>query len=302
MNDGCLVWVYLGHGQRTALDYVAGPRGPEPILSVDDVQRRQGGARCPLAVLIACDTGAYDVPGDSLAEELLLSEAGPVAVVAASRISMPYGNTVFGYELLRAGLVDRPLTLGATIRLAQQRTLGVRADDPLRKSFDTLAAVLNPILQRGEPRWKPDDLATERSEHIAMYQLFGDPLLRWRRPGTIELSAPDEVPSGGSLKLEGTANFDGECVIEVVRVGPPAPAKLGASAADVGVVASASTTVRGGRLYVAVPLPTEAAGPVKVRAYLRGPGGSAVGGAVVVVRRADEGRGRPAAAAESAAR
>jgi hypothetical protein len=58
-------------------------------------------------VLIACYTGAIDARDDSLAEELVLDEQGPIAAIAATRVTMPYGNTVLGCELLRAAFTDR---------------------------------------------------------------------------------------------------------------------------------------------------------------------------------------------------
>ena len=80
---------------------------------------------------------------------------------------MPYGNTVLGYELLRACFKDRPNELGNIVRLAQRRALDQSADNPLRASLDGLAHGLSP---------PPIDLAAERREHVMMYHLFGDPL------------------------------------------------------------------------------------------------------------------------------
>ena len=45
------------------------------------------------------------------------------------------------------------------------------ADDPLRTSLDAMAQGLSP---------PPVDLPAERREHVLMYHLFGDPLLRLR--------------------------------------------------------------------------------------------------------------------------
>jgi hypothetical protein len=90
-------------------------------------------------------------------------------VIAASRVTMPYGNTVIGYELLRACFQDRSAALGEILRLAQQRTLAPTANDQLRSSLDAIAAGLSPA---------PVDLLTERREHVLMYHLIGDPLTR----------------------------------------------------------------------------------------------------------------------------
>ena len=187
LSEGSLAWVYLGHGQPTELDRVPTATGSESILSVGDVPKLRCSGHSPLAVLVACYTGAMDASRDCLAEELLVAEEGPVAVIAATRVSMPYGNTVLGCELLRACFRDRPLHLGDTLRLAEQRTLAPRADDNLRASLDSMAAGISPA---------PVDLEAERREHVLMYHLLGDPLLHLRYPASSELNAMESERAG----------------------------------------------------------------------------------------------------------
>lgn len=190
MADGCLAWVYLGHGLPYELDLLGATKRPEPILKTADVPMLGCGANSPLAVLVACYTGAFDAPRDCLAEELALHEGGPVAVIAATRVTMPYGNTVFGCELLRAGFMSRAATVGELWTTAQRRTLADAMPlDSLRLSVDVLARRVSP---------PPIDLAAERREHVLMYHLFGDPLLRLQypvaaTPETTRLSAATEV-------------------------------------------------------------------------------------------------------------
>jgi Peptidase family C25 len=127
-----------------------------------------------LAVLVACYTGAFDASADCLGEELVLADHGPVAVIAATRVTMPYGNTVLGCELLRACFGTRQPAIGDVVRLAQRRTLEKpAAGDVLRISLDSLAENLAAT---------SNDLAAERREHVWMYQLLGDPLIELRRP------------------------------------------------------------------------------------------------------------------------
>ena len=171
LSEGSLAWVYLGHGRATELDHVPTPTGSESILSVGDVPKLRCGGHSPLVVLVACYTGAMDAPRNCLAEELLMADEGPVAVIAATRVTMPYGNTVLGCELLRACFRDRPEHLGDTLRLAQRKTLSPSQSDQLRLSLDSMAAGLSPA---------PVDLTSERREHVLMYHLFGDPLLHLR--------------------------------------------------------------------------------------------------------------------------
>jgi hypothetical protein len=186
LDGGGLAWIYVGHGLPTELVYAATATGFKSLLSTRDVPQLHCGPHNPLAVLVACYTGAMDAPHGCLGEELLLAEEGPVAVIAATRVTMPYGNTIMGCELLRACFQDRPVAVGDVLRLAQRRVLAPSSKeqpnkDQLRATLDGMAEVLSP---------PPVDLAAERREHVLMYQLIGDPLLRLRRP-------PAEVAQGG---------------------------------------------------------------------------------------------------------
>jgi hypothetical protein len=188
LNGGGLAWIYLGHGLPTELIYATSADRVKSLLSTRDVSRLHCGPHNPLAVLVACYAGAMDAPQGCLGEELLLAEDGPVAVIAATRVTMPYGNTVIGCELLRACFRDRPESLGDIVRLAQRRVLAP-ADkdqppkDQLRTMLDGMAEVLSP---------PPVDLAAERHEHVLLYQLIGDPLTRLHRP-VAEVAKGDSV-------------------------------------------------------------------------------------------------------------
>ena len=179
LNGGGLAWIYVGHGLPTELVHAPSAKGTKSILSTRDVPQLHCGPHNPLAVLVACYTGAMDAPDGCLAEELLLAEEGPVAVIAATRVTMPYGNTIMGCELLRACFQDRPVTVGDILRLAQRRVLAPsqkkdpRIKDQLRATLDGMAELLSP---------PQVDLAAERREHVLMYQMIGDPLLRLHLP------------------------------------------------------------------------------------------------------------------------
>jgi hypothetical protein len=191
LNGGGLAWIYVGHGLPTELVYAATATGFKSVLSTRDVPQLHCGPHNPLAVLVACYTGAMDAPHGCLGEELLLAEEGPVAVIAATRVTMPYGNTIMACELLRACFQDRPAAVGDVLRLAQQRMLaptnkGQPSKDQLRATLDGMAEMLSP---------PPVDLAAERREHVLMYQLIGDPLLRLHRPAA-------EVAHGGTAATQ----------------------------------------------------------------------------------------------------
>jgi hypothetical protein len=174
ISAGAFAWIYLGHGLPTMTDVAETPRGPRPILSTGDVSELRCGANCPLAVLVACYTGAIDARDDSLGEALVVEERGPVAAIAATRVTMPYGNTVLGCELLRAAFARPGATLGEVWLAGQRATLAdAKQDDSLRTSLDSLARGVSP---------PPVDLAAERREHVLLYQLLGDPLTRLNYP------------------------------------------------------------------------------------------------------------------------
>ena len=94
---------------------------------------------------------------------------------------MPYGNTIMGCELLRACFQDRPVAVGDILRLAQLRALTPSGNDQLSK--DQLRATLDGMAEILSP--PPVDLAAERREHVLMYQLIGDPLLRLHRSTSV---------------------------------------------------------------------------------------------------------------------
>jgi hypothetical protein len=267
IDEGSLVWVYLGHGLPTELDSIRTTSGDRPILAAADVPQLHCGSNSPLAVLIACYTGAIDAPRGCLAESLLLHEQGPVAVVAATRVTMPYGNAVFGCELLRSCFGDQPATLGDLWKLAQRRTLAESPDDPLRKSLDALAGGLSP---------PPVDLVAERREHVQMYQLFGDPLLRLQYPRDLQLTTTSEATSGEKLVIEGRSNVAGQCTVELV----PDPVPTG----NASVTTAATQSVEPGPFRVTLQVPTVAAGKYTVRGFVAGQSEFAMGATTVALR------------------
>ncbi len=285
VSGDCLAWIYLGHGLPTELDHVVTPAGEVPILSVDDVAQLRGGAARPLAVLVACYTGALDARHDCLAERLVMAQQGPVAVVAATRVTMPYGNTVLGCELLRACFAEPEARLGDVWRRALCQSLAeAPADDPLRTSLDALARSLSPPLafagqttnEEGRS-WQPADLATERQEHAWMYQLLGDPLLRLQRPGALELESPADVAAGEALTIASRSDVVGHCTVELVPAG--------ALAGDQPALATSGQPVETGSFRAKLTLPDGIEGRYMVRAFVSGANDAALGATDVTIHR-----------------
>ncbi|MDX1963374.1 MAG: C25 family cysteine peptidase [Pirellulales bacterium] len=210
-NEGCLFWIYVGHGQPRGLDYLYTPdRGAYPILRFEDCREMRARGTPPIAIFLACSTGAFDKAQDALAEEILRQPAGPVAVIANTRVAMPYGMSVFGLEGLHAGLRETDggtgdIRLGQVVQQAKLRSLRPpeRAERlPVRRALDATAAVLTP---------EGHDASAELLEHAHLITLFGDPLLQLPRPGTISLAGPARAARGSTITVAATLPCAGKC-------------------------------------------------------------------------------------------
>jgi hypothetical protein len=204
MSEGCLFWVYIGHGHPRGLDLVRMPnRKAYEIMECRDCVALTPPKTAPLAMFLACSTGAFDKPEDCLAEDLLRSDSGPVAILASSRVAMPYGLSVFATEALQAGLVERTATLGEIVRLAKVRAL--QQKDPagntprggaaIRNMLDSIAGLLTP---------GGHDSRLELLEHAHLLQLFGDPCLKMVYPESITLAGPAKAKAGSKVEFTAT--------------------------------------------------------------------------------------------------
>jgi hypothetical protein len=211
-NEGCLFWVYIGHGQERALDQVRIPGERFHIFDVDDCQELNATTGSPIAVMLACYTAAFDQPQDCLAEEMLRAGGGPVAVLGGSRVTMPYAMGVLGSALMDEYFHRRPETLGDAI-LAAKRTMMAPPDEknPLgninRLLLDGVAAAISPSREM---------LEEERREHLHLFTLIGDPMLRLAYPEHVQLTAPREAQPGQTLRIEGRTALAGQGVLELV--------------------------------------------------------------------------------------
>ncbi len=168
-KGGLHLWAYFGHGSPGALCPV-----PKTLWKASQLLPSRGKLSGTVAGLFCCSTGQMDSPwGACLAEELLRSPPGPVALIAASEVTMPYGHAILGRELLR-GLFEIPLesrermTLGRWFWQAQRRVWqGWQKNDPLNQAMSLAARWLSPN----------PNLKRERREHVWLFHLLGDPLL-----------------------------------------------------------------------------------------------------------------------------
>ena len=163
--------------------------------------------RSPIALLLCCSTGGFDQRDDCLAEELVRANEGPVAALAGSRVTMPYAMSVLGAEMLRIYFSEDCRTVGELLVAGKRAMITRPRDDERSQAIDALAKLLNPASQ---------DLAIERAEHLELFNLIGDPLLKLPRAATAELKSPARVRSGETLTITGTAPMDGPVEVELV--------------------------------------------------------------------------------------
>lgn len=170
LREPALAWIYMGHGTARGLDAVEPVRDAPRILHCRDLPRTDTPTTGPVfAAMLACETGRIDAE-ECLAESMVLCPRGPLAVLASSRVCMPYGNSVLGIELLSCLFEPNQSTsLGECVREGKRRALRDDSELPLRKSVRQIGLGLSP---------NADLLGQEVVEHVQMYNLLGDPLLR----------------------------------------------------------------------------------------------------------------------------
>jgi len=294
LNRGCLFWVYVGHGYPTRLDRLRVPGAMYHIFDTRDAPKIRCAGRAPIAVLLACHAGAFDLSVDCLAEEMLLADDGPVAVVCASRLTMPYAMAVIGDGLLHECFQKQRSTLGEVL-LHAKRGMVARQTTPSagRRTLDALAAMLSP---------SPDELPAERAEHLSLFNLLGDPLLQLRYPKSVPLDVPEYGAAGHRIEVSGTSPLAGDCTIELVcrrdrtTFTPPVrnqfDSNFNSLAAYTDVYrkandqrfASKTIAVDTGRFRNSIEIPAEARGPCHVRVFVRDEKHFALGAADIYVR------------------
>jgi len=273
-QQGCRFWVYAGHGLITELDRVP-PRTGKPILDCESVNRLDRPlGNSPVALLLACYSGAVDGPRDSLAEEMIRCDGGPIAVLGGSRVTMPYGNTITAVGMIKAVYADRAPRLGtAWLRTVQQMYQEqIEDSSTTRVMIEALAGMFSP---------KGTKLLDERREHLLLYNLIGDPTLKLHHPRTAEVAvasghAPDEA-----IRVDVTSPIDGQLTISLDR---PLGSGTGDDPHDLTVASITTATVADKSVEHSFQLPSELRGPITVRVFVEGESAWATGSARTIIR------------------
>ncbi len=211
-NEGALAMTYIGHGSVDGLDQVV----EELILDTANLSDLDPVGRAPILTIIACFTGDFTSPTDSLSEMILKGDKGIVAIFSSTEISDPAINAIVAMEMGAAIFEAQPETLGEGLMAVKDGIVNREGDD------------LRDIIIDFRKTMGPEELTEEQIidlliQHIHMYNLFGDPALVIPFPrGEVILTLDkQEYSAGETVLVEGavTGVSDGQAIVslEVAR-------------------------------------------------------------------------------------
>ncbi len=229
INEGGLFWVYIGHGSVDRLDDFVVGNDAIPICLKEDVLRFEVQDGPPIALMLACFTGAFDARVDCFAETLLARKNGPVAVIAGSRVTMPYGLSQLSTEMMDGCFRDQIPTLGGILLNAKRNIWkqsevtttiqngDVKAPQSQVSAMDRLRAKQQSMITQMATALSPDghDLMEERREHVRLMNLLGDPLLRIKHPVSMTIHCETEPNSGKPMIVTGSSPNPGRLKLEL---------------------------------------------------------------------------------------
>ncbi|MBN2215959.1 MAG: hypothetical protein JW719_01150 [Pirellulales bacterium] len=207
LNDGAMFWTYIGHANPLRLAAMRVPGGRYPLLSTRDAERLQADRGPSIALFLCCYAGAIDSRPDCLAEALVRQPGGPVAAVASSRVAMPYAMAVMCREMMDACFKQRTATLGEAVLTAKRSLVHPAEENETRTMLDSIGSLVSPS----------KSLADERTEHVTLFNLIGDPCLRLRWPRTVTVAAVPDAADRAKLVVEGDSPIAGRALVELVR-------------------------------------------------------------------------------------
>ena len=218
LNEGSLFWVYMGHGHPHRLDYVRTPIGGFPMFRDADISQVNCQQGQPIALMLACYTGAFDFPRDCLAERLVNAPGGPIAALCGSRVTMPCGMSLLSVGLIEEYFSGDKETLGQMFLAAKRKlVLGPEAEAERNampaayeaKYRDTIRMLGKTLSPSG------NNLNAEAREHAYLFHLLGDPLLRIQRPHVLPLLA-EPSQDGLTIRVSGQSPHAGTLITELV--------------------------------------------------------------------------------------
>lgn len=264
INEETLFALYMGHGFISELDQIVDNSGRAfSIFDIQNCDDLNNYKHPPIMFFFACYVGAYDAWEPSLSEELILRDGGPIAVIAASRVTAPYGMSVWGLALLDSlfGEDSRnsrqsEIVLGRVFNEAQKRTVVFKNSDNKSATGDVVKNIrINTNAKKGKfLEWVNERLMNSLEissrqdvydfknsittlalffdptssalndqiiDHVAEFNLLGDPLLRIGIPRELNVEEKQVVFGFDSVTINGKLSIDNDIQIkaEMVRDG-----------------------------------------------------------------------------------
>lgn len=300
LNQGGMLWIYIGHGHVKTLDYLRCANQWLPIMTNENLPQVKIGSKSPIGLFLACYTGAFDAVEDSLAEQLVTHDDGLVAAIASSRVSGPYGLAMLSSGMLTQCFEHKTATLGEILLNAKRQMMKPQAIEKSEVPKDQ-SQMLNALASALSPEGY--DLAAERQEHVWMMNLIGDPLLRLNYPNELTLDELPQAKPGDRLTVHGSCPIAGQLHIELAYRRDqlkPNLTQLDAFSSDIEdrkraqqtyesanarVVSQADHAISGGDFSMQIDVPDDLPrGKYAVRAFLTGQTTWAVGYRVITVR------------------
>jgi hypothetical protein len=201
------------------------------MFTEKDVARVHCSNGLPVALMLACYNGAFDFPDDCLAEKLVLQPGGPVAAVCSSRVAMPYGMSALSLGLIEEYFEGGQSTLGEMVMQSKRNSVtssrvsagetgpaplaatALMNDEPNRNPHAEYRRAIRVLGETFSPAG--DRLGEEAREHVHLFHLLGDPLLRMKRPETIELVAISDAANTSTVVVSGQVPHNGEMLLEL---------------------------------------------------------------------------------------
>lgn len=232
LNEGGLFWVYIGHGWIDRLDHFEFGDKLECICAPEDVPSFDIPNGPPIAIMLACYTGAIDATVACFGKQLMTQPNGPIAVIGGSRVTMPYGLSQLAGEMIEEAFLRRDdetsdsnsRTLGRILVNAKRNVW--QDDSPsevpiedaaIERESSKLKSKYKASVEQMARALSPPDhsLLAERREHIRLMNLLGDPLLKIRMPDELPITGPMEMQAGEMLPIGTEVQRSGRLQIEL---------------------------------------------------------------------------------------